>query len=488
MTSEESRRKRRRGGILPLIGFAIAVVGISVGLTSGIGSAASAAAPVNTTEPAISGTPSVGSTLTATQGDWNPNPDTIAFQWVRCPSSGGSEDGSDCAVIGGATTSAYIVSSADVGSRLRVRVTASIGGDSATAASNPTNLIGSAPVRIGDPVVSGSAVVGSRLSANQGSWANNPTSFSYQWVRCPQSGGNPVGSDCASIGGATSSSYVVASSDVGSRLRVRVTASNSSGSATSASNATAIVTTSAPSQGEPRNTAEPRISGTARVGSSLTTSQGSWTNSPTGYRYQWYSCPSSGGRSDASDCAAIGGATAQSYVAAGNVVGRTLRTRVTASNSRGSSTATSNPTSVVQGAAPPPPPTGCPAGTGPIPITQLSAPARLLVDGQSIVPSPVRGSTLTVSVRFRVSACGGRPVVGALVYTTAVPYNQFTVPREQPTGGDGWAQLNMSRARAFPASQHQQLLVVFVRARKGGENLLGGVSTRRLVSFRVSLR
>jgi len=487
MTSEENRSKRRRGGILPLIGFAAAVVGISVGLTSGIGIAASTAAPSNTAEPAISGTPSVGSTLTATQGTWSPTPETIAFQWVRCPSSGGSEDGSDCAVIGGATTSAYIVSSADVGSRLRVRVTAAIGGDSATAASNPTNLIGAGPVRVGDPVVSGSPVVGSRLSSNQGTWANNPTSFAYQWVRCPSSGGNPLGSDCAAIGGATSSSYVVSSSDVGSRLRVRVTASNSSGSGVSASNATATVTTSS-SSGTPRNTAEPRISGTARIGSTLTTSQGSWANSPTRYTYQWYSCPSSGGRPDASDCAAIGGATAQSYVAQSTVAGRTLRTRVTASNSRGSSVATSNPTSVVQGAAPPPPTTGCPSGTGPIPINQLSAPARLLVDGQSIVPSPVRRSTLTVTVRFRVSACGGRPVVGALVYTTAVPYNQFTVPKEQPTGGDGWAQLNMSRARAFPASQHQQLLVVFVRARKGGENLLGGVSTRRLVSFRVNLR
>lgn len=485
MTSREHRRGRRR--ILPLVGFAVAVVGISVGVTSGLGVAASAAAPANTSEPTISGTATVGSTLTATQGSWSPTPETTSYQWVRCPSSGGNENGSDCAVIGGATTTAYIVSSADVGSRLRVRVTASIGGDSTTAASNPTNLIGAAPVRVGDPVVSGSPVVGSRLSTNQGSWANNPTSFAYQWVRCPPSGGNPLGSDCAAIGGATSSSYVVSSSDVGSRLRARVTASNSSGSAVGASNATGIVSGSSSSL-QPRNTAEPRISGTARVGSTLTTSSGSWANSPTRYAYQWYSCPSSGGRPDASDCAAIGGATAQSYVAATNVTGRTLRTRVTASNSRGSSTATSNPTSVVQGAAPPPPPTGCPAGTGAIPINQLSAPARLLVDGQSIVPSPVRSSTLTVVVRFRVSACGGRPVVGALVYATAVPYNQFTVPKEQATGGDGWAQLTMSRARAFPASPRQQLLVVFVRARKGGENLLGGISTRRLVSFRVNLR
>jgi hypothetical protein len=74
-----------------------------------------------------------------------------------------------------------------------------------------------------------------------------------------------------------------------------------------------------------------------------------------------------------------------------------------------------------------------------------------------------------------------------MLYATAVPYNQFT-PREQPTGADGWATLRMDRLRGFPANPgHQQLLVMMTRARKPGENVLGGVSSRRLVSFPVSL-
>jgi len=106
--------------------------------------------------------------------------------------------------------------------------------------------------------------------------------------------------------------------------------------------------------------------------------------------------------------------------------------------------------------------------------------------GPAESPVVTRG-TQALTVRFRVSACGGRPVQGMLVYVTAVPYNQFTVPAERTTGGDGWAQLTMRRAQSFPAAQKQQLLVMFVRARKGGENLLGGISTRRLVSFQVNL-
>lgn len=249
---------------------------------------------------------------------------------------------------------------------------------------------------------------------------------------------------------------------------------------------------SAASRAAPVNTAPPTIAGTARVGETLTANNGTWTGSGTiTFAYQWQRCDADGG-----SCSAIGGANEKTYTLKNPDRDNTLRLRVTATNPDGSTARTTTPTAIVADKpaattttttpAPAPAGNGCPAGNGPVAITSVAPPARLLIDGQSISPNPVGGSAGSVTVRFHVSACGGRPVQGALVYGAAVPFNQFSTT-EQPTGADGWSSLSMNRQGAYPASPRQRLLVVFARARKPGESLLGGISSRRIVSFPVNL-
>jgi hypothetical protein len=446
-----------------------------------IGSARSKAAPVNVGEPQISGSAMQGQTLSGTIGTWLNDPTSFSFQWLRCPQSGGLPDGSDCTQIPGATSLSYVLVSADVGFRIRFRVTASNGDGSNSAASNPTEIIAPsvvAPVNTSQPQISGSPVLGQTLTATTGSWANSPTGYAYQWLHCPQNGGQPNGSDCPAIAGATNNNLILVARDVNFRIRVRVTASNSGGSSSAVSNPTAVVTGGS----EPRVTTAPTISGNAVVGQVLTLSAGTWSGTqPISFRYQWLRCDAQGG-----GCVSIAGAVGLTWRVLSASIGHTIRARVLAINPAGSTDTLTAPTAVVTGTQPPPPPTaGCPAGSGAISVNNLSPPARLLIDRQLTSPTVVQRGTGQIVIRYRVTACGGRPVQGALVYATAIPYNQLSIPPEQATGPDGYAQLQFQTLSGFPVSNKQQLIAMFARARKQGENVLGGISTRRLFSIAV---
>lgn len=242
----------------------------------------------------------------------------------------------------------------------------------------------------------------------------------------------------------------------------------------------------------PNNTQPPTISGKAQVGELLKADPGTWTGTPAPtFTYQWRICDQNGGA-----CHDIAGATGNEYTLKSGDQGNTIRVQVTGKNTDGTDTATSVPSGVIAAASATPAPTpapsgnGCPklaAGASAVAVTDVSAPARLQVDQMQANPSVITAGTKTFTVKFHVSDTCGSAVKGAQVYATGVPYNMLSIPSQQQTDDSGWVTMQFNTLRGFPATPHQGLLVMFVRAAKQGDPILAGISTRRLVSFRVNL-
>ena len=120
------------------------------------------------------------------------------------------------------------------------------------------------------------------------------------------------------------------------------------------------------------------------------------------------------------------------------------------------------------------------------PIADLAPPARLQIVGFNVTTGAINKQTQSFQLRVHVGSTCGIDIQGASVYVTAVPYNQFGIPSERLTGGDGTVTLAFTRLSGFPASDKQQQLTLFIRATKPGEDILAGVSTRRLVAVNFS--
>jgi hypothetical protein len=86
--------------------------------------------PVNTEAPQLAGTPEVGQTLTCSTGAWTNDPTSFAYGWLL--------DGNS---ISGQTAGEYIIQSADAGHQLSCEVTATNGGGSASAVSEPLAVL-----------------------------------------------------------------------------------------------------------------------------------------------------------------------------------------------------------------------------------------------------------------------------------------------------------------------------------------------------------
>jgi len=317
----------------------IAVTATNVKSSAGASSAASATVgprlpPQKAADPVVGGSPIDAQVLTATDGAWTGTA-TIATtrRWQRCPPIG-----FDCVDLAGTGTT-LTLTSADVGSTIRTRVTATNADGTAQALSAVTPIVApAAPASTALPLVSGTAREGQLLSATQGSWKGTPTlTYAYDWQRCSTGG-------CTAIDGATATTYRAVAADVAKTLRATVIATNDGGATTAASATTATVT-----NGTPVNVNLPELSGALpRDGELYNATFGSWAGTaPLVYDRQWLRCSAAG-----SACAALSGEISDSYRMAAADLGKTLRLEVTVTNAFGAAKAQSAPSPVILAAPP----------------------------------------------------------------------------------------------------------------------------------------
>jgi hypothetical protein len=87
-------------------------------LLPALASAQAGGVPSVTADPVIAGTPQEGQTLSVT-ATWTGNPvPTVSWQWLRCSAT----DDDQCSPIADATSDRYVVTAADIGSKLCVEL------------------------------------------------------------------------------------------------------------------------------------------------------------------------------------------------------------------------------------------------------------------------------------------------------------------------------------------------------------------------------
>jgi hypothetical protein len=315
--------------------------------TSAATSVVTPPAPANTTLPSISGTTVQGQTLALTRGAWSNSPTGFIYQWEDCNSAGGA-----CAPSATSDPYAetYLLTLADAGHTMRVRVWASnAGGTSAPALSPATKVVlPLPPVSSSAPSIAGDLTQGQTLTEVPAAWSNDPTSFSYRWKSC-----DPVTKECTVVG--TEKSYKLTAADVGNTITVLESASNAGGTGGPVSSPTTAAVL-APPHGHPSApviSLPPVITGQVAVGQTLSASSGAWLGAPPlTYSYQWQLCKFF-------SCSNIASATTSSYTV-GELppgdAGAMLRVVVTASNEVGEAAAESAEVGPLPALSPPVPP------------------------------------------------------------------------------------------------------------------------------------
>lgn len=202
--------------------------------------------PVSLLPPDATGAAGVGKQLTTDSGSWSTSA-TFTYQWVRCDAYF-----SGCTDIPGATAATYVVAAADVHHVLAASVTATNAAGSAAALSNGLGPVAAEPPESTHrPSIKGSKKVGRRVYETADRWTQSPDTFINRWLRCSASGNACVrvtgkrlrcaAGSCIRVDVGTEWDYKLTDKDVGHRLRVRVTASNGAGRASTTSKLTRVI-------------------------------------------------------------------------------------------------------------------------------------------------------------------------------------------------------------------------------------------------------
>jgi len=228
------------------------------------------AGAVLTIAPTVSGDLKVGKTLSVALGANYPGAVGTKFQWLR-----------EGKKIAKATKATYVATAADRGKKLSVSVTATRDGiaKAATKTSPKTVAIGFGVIALStepgartEPTSTGDSTVGSKLTAVLPDYTTIGLTFGYQWIR------NGV-----AITGATKSTYVLSAADLGKEIRISVTATKSGYTKLVVSGVCCDLITA----GTLNSLATPTISGTKKVGSTLTVKTAKWSAAAVTTRYEW---------------------------------------------------------------------------------------------------------------------------------------------------------------------------------------------------------
>ena len=290
--------------------------------------------------PAVGSSPTFsgpdGGVYTATAGTWSGYPAdiTTTYAWLRCDSAGdaASAKPANCAVITDATEDSYTPTNQDTSFWLRVMVKATNTAGSTYWVSGTGPQVVGAPGTANGPGLTVQSSVGSVLQGIAATWytVSSISPAVVAWYRCTDSGTDgfvlEIPLECTVIDGVSAAEYTITADDLGYYLRYGETTVNEEGTSVALSRPTTEITSG------PYARVAPTITGTHKVGKTLTAAVGTWSNaSGVKYSYAWYSCTEAGVKNErpGAACMLIAGQKTKTLVLTKALSGKYIRLRLT---------------------------------------------------------------------------------------------------------------------------------------------------------------